>query len=107
MNGTENRVKGSMIFGPRVLQATSSRASVGFRRGRSWPRATESGTENAYRPNKLMWSNTSGEQYKFLPTGRSAKLGGELIAQGARRRELYTLVRKCGAAIRPSGSCTV
>ena len=74
INGTENRVKVTRILqvlaGVPIPQATSSKASVGFRRGRRWPRATESGTENAYRPSKLMWSNTSGES-RATSSGRT------------------------------------
>jgi len=74
INGTENRVKVTRILqvlaGVPIPHATSSKASVGFRRGRRWPRATESGTENAYRPSKLMWSNTNGES-RATSSGRT------------------------------------
>jgi hypothetical protein len=42
--------------------ATSSMASVGLRRGLNSPRATDSGTEKAYRPSKLIWSKTKGDR---------------------------------------------
>jgi hypothetical protein len=70
-SGTENRLKDSRY---------SLSVSSALLKGRSWPCATESGSANAYRPRKLMCSNTSGESrptssgFRGYPSVRSCSI---------------------------------
>lgn len=48
----------------RSIGWATSKASAGFRRGRSWPRSTESGTENAYRALFAFGKDAQADDFK-------------------------------------------